>query len=114
LQNNFYIDRYKDRQEKLILIFTAVTVIFLPLSFIASVLGMNTNDVRNMDLSQWVYWVTAIPFTGALIYIIAWLAGETELLKPDFKKLLRTTKNQEEKPMGKWRSNRRHRHSHGI
>jgi hypothetical protein len=75
---------------------------------------MNTSDVRNMDLSQWVYWVTAIPFTGALIFIIAWSTDELNLFKPDFKKLLGGKRDAEEKPVGKWRSVRRRRRPHGI
>ena len=43
------------------LVFTVVTIIFLPLSTVASILGMNTSDVRDMDDGQWVFWATALP-----------------------------------------------------
>lgn len=37
---------------KAILVFTVVTIIFLPLSFVTSYLGMNTSDIRDMDNKQ--------------------------------------------------------------
>ena len=36
------MDTHKDRQENAIMVFTIVTIIFLPLSFVSSVFGMNT------------------------------------------------------------------------
>ncbi len=44
-----------------------MTVIFLPLSFVASVFGMNTADIRNMGHHQWTFWVSAIPVTIIVI-----------------------------------------------
>ena len=29
----------------------------------ASILGMNTNDIRETDFTQWVFWATALPLT---------------------------------------------------
>ncbi|KAI9740615.1 MAG: hypothetical protein M1834_005196 [Cirrosporium novae-zelandiae] len=53
------IDCNKDRQENAIYAFTVVTVIFLPLSTVASILGMNTR--------QWVFWAVALPLTIIVI-----------------------------------------------
>ncbi|ESZ93269.1 hypothetical protein SBOR_6369 [Sclerotinia borealis F-4128] len=64
------IDANKDRQETAVYAFTIVTIIFLPLSTVASILGMNTNDVRNMDLTQWLFWVIAIPLTAIIIGLV--------------------------------------------
>ncbi|EDN99944.1 hypothetical protein SS1G_02802 [Sclerotinia sclerotiorum 1980 UF-70] len=64
------IDTNKDRQETAVYAFTIVTIIFLPLSTVASILGMNTNDVRNMDLTQWIFWVIAIPLTIIIIALV--------------------------------------------
>ncbi|QSZ32130.1 hypothetical protein DSL72_001699 [Monilinia vaccinii-corymbosi] len=64
------IDTNKDRQETAVYAFTIVTIIFLPLSTVASILGMNTNDVRNMDLTQWLFWVIAIPLTLIIIALV--------------------------------------------
>ena len=62
-QNMHRIESNKDRQEAAILVFTTVTIIFLPLSFVASVFGMNTADIRNMNTPQWLFWACAIPCT---------------------------------------------------
>src|ERR1700753_4040741 len=70
------IDSNKDKQEAAIYIFTTVTVIFLPLSFVAGVLGMNTNDIRNMPINQWVFWAAALPFTALRVAVCLFFTGE--------------------------------------
>ncbi|KAH8819883.1 hypothetical protein F5884DRAFT_762073 [Xylogone sp. PMI_703] len=70
------IDSNKDRQEAAIYAFTIVTIIFLPLSTVASILGMNTSDVRNMPFRQWVFWATALPLTALIIAVCLIWAGE--------------------------------------
>jgi hypothetical protein len=45
------------------MVFTIVTVIFLPLSFVTSYFGMNTADIRDMDSRQPLFWAVAIPLT---------------------------------------------------
>ncbi|KAF2756787.1 hypothetical protein EJ05DRAFT_78037 [Pseudovirgaria hyperparasitica] len=70
------IDSNKDRQEAAIYAFTIVTIIFLPLSFVAGFLGMNTTDVRDMELSQWVFWAAGVPLTVVIILISLLWAGE--------------------------------------
>ena len=66
----------KDRQELAIYAFTIVTVIFLPLSFVAGVFGMNTSDIRDMEMGQWAYWASAVPVTVLVILIGLWWMGE--------------------------------------
>lgn len=78
IQNIQKIDYNKDRQESAIYAFTIVTIIFLPLSTVAGILGMNVNDVRNMNLNQWVFWVTAIPLMVIVIILCLIWAGELE------------------------------------
>ncbi|EUC47446.1 hypothetical protein COCMIDRAFT_34980 [Bipolaris oryzae ATCC 44560] len=51
---------------KAILIFTLATIIFLPLSFIASVFGMNTSDIRDMNSNQALFWAIALPVTATI------------------------------------------------
>jgi hypothetical protein len=81
------IDSNKDRQEAAIFVFTIVTVIFLPLSTVAGILGMNTYDVRNMSVNKWVFWATALPLTFLIIVLcLAW-AGELDGLLRGFKGL---------------------------
>ncbi|KAB2108829.1 hypothetical protein AG0111_0g2959 [Alternaria gaisen] len=48
---------------KAIMVFTVVTVIFLPLSFVTSYSGMNASDIRDMDQKQDLFWSVAIPLT---------------------------------------------------
>lgn len=52
-----------------------MTIIFLPISTVASVLGMNTNDIRTMDKSQWVFWAVAFPLTALVIGVSLFTAG---------------------------------------
>lgn len=66
----------KDRQENAIYAFTIVTIIFLPISAISSIFGMNTNDVRNMASNQWLYWAVAVPITLLVILIGLWWMNE--------------------------------------
>ncbi|KAI1118051.1 hypothetical protein F5Y14DRAFT_400954 [Nemania sp. NC0429] len=66
----------KDYQEQALYAFTVVTVIFLPLSAISSIFGMNTSDVRELEQGQWLYWATAVPVTVGVILIALWWMGE--------------------------------------
>ncbi|KAF7198216.1 hypothetical protein HII31_00572 [Pseudocercospora fuligena] len=63
------ISGVQDWRDNAVVVFTIITIIFLPLSFISSVFGMNTADVRNMNHNQWVFWASAAPFTLAVIMI---------------------------------------------
>lgn len=68
----------RDRQENAIMVFTIVTIVFLPLSFVSSVFGMNTSDVRDMPYSQWAYWAAGVPLTVLVVFGSLWWAGEFE------------------------------------
>lgn len=70
------MDTHKDRQESAILVFTIVTIIFLPLSFVSSIFGMNTRDIRDMTYNQWAYWAAGIPLTVFVVLGSLWFAGE--------------------------------------
>ncbi|KAH6661753.1 hypothetical protein B0J14DRAFT_571451 [Halenospora varia] len=59
----------KDKHDAAIYTFTVVTIIFLPISTVASVLGMNTYDVRNMNETQWLFWSIALPLTAVVIIV---------------------------------------------
>lgn len=45
-----------DTMNKAILLFTGITVVFLPLSFITSYLGMNLSDIRETGIDQVWFW----------------------------------------------------------
>ncbi|KAL8899238.1 MAG: hypothetical protein Q9207_006301 [Kuettlingeria erythrocarpa] len=71
----------RDRQEGAILIFTIVTIIFLPLSFVSSFFGMNTSDIRAMSTPQWAFWAAAIPLTLIVLGVSFFVARKIEPLK---------------------------------
>ncbi|EFQ35288.1 uncharacterized protein GLRG_10432 [Colletotrichum graminicola M1.001] len=66
----------KGRQEQAIYAFTIVTIVFLPLSAVSSIFGMNSSDIRDMKDGQWLYWATAIPVTILTIVLGLWWMGE--------------------------------------
>lgn len=71
---NYTIDMEKDGHQQAITVSTIVTVIFLPLLFVASVFGMNTYKIRNMEYKQWAYWCAAVPLTVAVVLASSWWA----------------------------------------
>lgn len=57
-----------------ILVFTFVTMIFLPLSTVSSYLGMNVTDVRNMTgTSKW-FWIWGSVITATVLFLSSFLA----------------------------------------
>ncbi|PVH95033.1 hypothetical protein DM02DRAFT_675778 [Periconia macrospinosa] len=56
----------EEGQSKAILVFTIVTIIFLPLSFVAGLFGMNTTDIRDIELDQRIFWAVALPTTAVI------------------------------------------------
>lgn len=88
-QNLWRIDLNKDRHDNAIYAFTVVTIIFLPLSTVAGILGMNTNDIRNMEIDQWVFWATAIPLLSIVMFLCLVWTGEIDNFWRGFKNLWR-------------------------
>ena len=41
----------------------------------ASILGMNTSDIRNSDQTQWVFWATALPLTLVIGLLLLGFTG---------------------------------------
>ncbi|TLS25661.1 hypothetical protein PpBr36_07617 [Pyricularia pennisetigena] len=68
----------KDHQELAIYAFTIVTIVFLPLSSVASIFGMNTADIREMEVGQWLYWAVALPVTASVILLGLWWMGKLD------------------------------------
>lgn len=81
---------------KAILVFTIVTIIFLPLSFISSFFGMNFSDIRDMERTQRLFWLVAgcltvatvgfslfLAFYGGAImeWVVTWKDARTRRLK---------------------------------
>ncbi|KAF2674614.1 hypothetical protein BT63DRAFT_15750 [Microthyrium microscopicum] len=59
---------------KAILVFTIVTIIFLPLSFASSYFGMNTVDIRNLQSTQSLFWIVACSLTVGVVGFSLFLA----------------------------------------
>jgi Mg2+ and Co2+ transporter CorA len=59
---------------KAILVFTIVTIIFLPLSFISSFFGMNFSDIRDMESTQRLFWIVSGSLTVGTVGFAVFLA----------------------------------------
>ncbi|KAK8231733.1 hypothetical protein HDK77DRAFT_70015 [Phyllosticta capitalensis] len=66
---------------KAIFVFTAVTTVFLPLSFITSYFGMNFADLRDTHWNQAMYWVIAGPATFVIVATTLMVAYNTDELR---------------------------------
>ncbi len=64
-----YIRVSNEDNSKAIFVFTVVTLIFLPLNFISSILGMNTSDIRNTGRSSRLFWEIAVPFMATVLVL---------------------------------------------
>ncbi|KAJ5564395.1 Mg2+ transporter protein CorA-like/Zinc transport protein ZntB [Penicillium frequentans] len=78
----------QEDQGKAILVFTIMTVVFMPLSFITGYFGMNTEDIRNMGSSQTLFWTVSIPFTVVIISAVLLVAFQADRLREAFDALL--------------------------
>jgi hypothetical protein len=74
---------------KAILVFTVVTIIFLPLSFVTSYLGMNTSDIRDMEDKQSLFWEIAIPLTVVTMGSMMFIAYNGEDIRGHFTAIYR-------------------------
>ncbi|SMY19106.1 unnamed protein product [Zymoseptoria tritici ST99CH_1A5] len=64
---------------KAILVFTVVTIIFLPLNFVSSFFGINTADIRDMTYNQWIFWAVAVTVTACVVgssILVAFFGGD--------------------------------------
>lgn len=59
-----------ESKDRAILVFTIVTVIFLPLTFVTGYLGMNVQDIRNLALDQGLFWSIALPITFVIFVVV--------------------------------------------
>jgi hypothetical protein len=78
------IDVKEEDNSKTIFVFTVVTSLFLPLSFVSSYLGMNTTDIRTMDNSQATFWATALPVTVSVVALAVLAANRGDAARDWF------------------------------
>ena len=84
---------------KAILVFTVVTVIFLPLSFVTSYLGMNTSDIRDMDSKQSLFWEIALPLTVGVMAIMMAIAYNGDEIRDFASSLYRTVTGKQDRSL---------------
>jgi hypothetical protein len=63
-----------ESSSKAMLVFTVVTIIFLPLNFVTSFFGMNVSDIRNMQATQSLFWLVAMCVTAGVFVASIFLA----------------------------------------
>ena len=77
-------ERVEVQQEdhgKAILVFTIVTITFLPLSFVSSLFGMNTSDIRSLQSGQWLFWAVALPLTVSVVALASFIGYRGERIR---------------------------------
>jgi protein-S-isoprenylcysteine O-methyltransferase Ste14 len=75
IQAALFINIKTEGHNVAVFIFTTVTVIFLPLSFVTSYMGMNTKDIRDLDQGQWLFWAVAGPLSVAVLLLLWLIVG---------------------------------------
>lgn len=83
-----------DDHGKAILVFTIVTLVFLPLSFVASFLGMNTADIRNQTANQTLYWIIALPVTAGVVIIALVIGYKYEVMRDYIERYMAKSKRE--------------------
>jgi hypothetical protein len=78
------VDILEEDHGKAILVFTIVTIIFLPLTFVTGLLGMNTVDIRNSTAGQWLFWAIALPLSAIVVALSVLIGYRSD----DFRQLL--------------------------
>lgn len=61
------VETLQDDNGRAIFIFTLVTVLFLPLSFVAGFFGMNVIGISGTSSTTWHFWEIALPLTGGIV-----------------------------------------------
>lgn len=69
IQNVELVETLQDDNSKAIFIFTMVTVLFLPLSFVAGFFGMNVGGISGTNSTVLHFWAIALPLTFGLIIL---------------------------------------------
>lgn len=84
---------------KAILVFTVVTVIFLPLSFVTSYLGMNTSDIRDMDNKQSLFWEISLPLTVGVMAVMLAIAYNGDEIRDFASSVYRTVTGKQDRSL---------------
>ena len=71
VQNVHLVETLQDDNSRAIFIFTFITVLFLPLSFVAGFFGMNVVGISGTHSTTKHFWVIAAPITGGILILCA-------------------------------------------
>lgn len=74
-QNVKLVETYQDDDNKTVLIFTVVTITFLPASFVTGFFGMNVHRISDTTYTVKHFWIIAAPLTFAVVMISLVLAN---------------------------------------
>jgi len=92
----YNIEVAEEGDSKAVLVFTLVTIVFLPLSFVASLFGMNTSDMRNLSNNQSIFWAVALPLTaiiGGISLLVAYSGTQIRERFDDFREGMRESRS---------------------
>ncbi|KAL8827034.1 MAG: hypothetical protein Q9191_003431 [Dirinaria sp. TL-2023a] len=71
VQNVQLVDTLADDNSRAIFVFTFITVVFLPLSFVVGFFGMNLAGISNSSTGVSHFWYVALPFTVGVLILCA-------------------------------------------
>lgn len=77
-ENVELVETLQDDNSKAIFIFTMVTILFLPLSFVAGFFGMNVVGISGTTSGVGHFWEIALPLTAGIIGLCAVVAIKGE------------------------------------
>ena len=78
VENVQLVETLQDDNSKAIFIFTMVTIVFLPLSFVAGFYGMNVQGIDGTTSDVGHFWAIALPLTVGIIILCVVVAAKGE------------------------------------
>ena len=94
-ENVRLVETLQDDNSKSIFIFTLVTVLFLPLTFVAGFFGMNLHGISDSGRDYWHFWIIALPMTAGIILIYSGVTVKGEDSYFAIGRLWRSTRHQQ-------------------
>jgi hypothetical protein len=78
-QNLQLVEGGQDDINKKLMLFTIITIIFLPPSFVAGFFGMNLQGINGTQYTTKHFWVISLPLTAGLLVISLWILFKDSL-----------------------------------
>jgi Mg2+ and Co2+ transporter CorA len=69
VQNVQLVETQLEDNSKAIIVFTVVTIFFLPLSFVTGFFGMNLGGINPTTSTATHFWVIALPLTFGIVFL---------------------------------------------